>query len=322
MCKLLFFSILIVNFNKIILDTNSNNKDYKLIKIYEYVCEKYEEHLQFECERFSNNNKPKLTDQEIITIYLFVMHHQGIFKMNKIHQFACEYLLSWFPDLGSYQAFNYRINRLSNVMNTFVGMLLTEFSPKECSTEFSVLDSMPIVTCSAKRSGKVAPEITDKGYCSTKSMYYYGMKLHALGFCNPNKLPHPEQIIFTAASVNDLTLFKEAWSEKENRTFFGDKIYNSESFFKNMENKFNSEMLTPVKAVKGMPDVLKKFDRAANDLYSRAVSKIRQPIEALFGWLIEKTDIQRASKVRSTKGLSLHVYGRLAAAFITLLFNS
>jgi hypothetical protein len=29
-------------------------------------------------------------------------------------------------------------------------------------------------------------------------------------------------------------------------------------------------MLTPVKAVKGMPDVPKKFDRAANDLYSRA----------------------------------------------------
>jgi len=318
----LIFSILIVNFNKIILNTNSNNKDYKLVKIYDYVCEKFEEHLQFESMRFSNNNTPKLTDQEIITIYLFVMEHQGIFKMNKIHQFAREYLLSWFPDLGSYQAFNQRINRLSNVMNTFVGMLLTEFIPKECSTEFSVLDSMPIVTCSGKRSGKVAPEITDKGYCSTKSMYYYGMKLHALGFCNPSKLPHPEQIIFTAASVNDLTLFKEAWSEKENRTFFGDKIYNSKSFFEDMKGNFNSEMLTPVKAVKGMPDVLKKFDRAANDLYSRAVSKIRQPIEALFSWLIEKSDIQKASKVRSTKGLNLHVYGRLAAAFITLLFNS
>lgn len=320
--KLLIFSILIVNFNKIILNTDNNNKDYKLVKIYDYVCEKFVEHLQFECERFSNNNEPKLTDQEIITIYLFVMHHQGIFRMNKIHQFASEYLLSWFPDLGSYQAFNQRINRLSNVMNTFVGMLLTEFAPKECSTKFSVLDSMPIVTCSGKRSGKVAPEITDKGYCSTKSMYYYGMKLHALGFCNPNKLPHPEQIIFTPASVNDLTLFKEAWSEKENRTFFGDKIYNSTSFFANMKDKFNSEMLTPVKAVKGMPDVLRKFDRAANDLYSRAVSKIRQPIEALFSWLIEKSDIQKASKVRSTKGLNLHVYGRLAAAFITLIFNS
>ncbi len=78
--KLLIFSILIVNFNKIILNTNSNNKDYKLVKIYDYVCKKFKEHLQFEPMRFSNISNPKLTDQEIITIYLFVMHHQGILK--------------------------------------------------------------------------------------------------------------------------------------------------------------------------------------------------------------------------------------------------
>ena len=87
-----------------------------------------------------------------------------------------------------------------------------------------------------------------------------------------------------------------------------------------MNDTLNSEMLTPVKAVKGIPDVLKSFDRAKNDLYSRAVSKIRQPIESLFNWLIEKSDIQRASKVRSTKGLTLHAYGKLAVAFITLIF--
>lgn len=290
------------------------------MKIYYYVCEKFEENLQFRCQRFSNNNAPKLTDQEIITIYLFVMNHQGIFKMNKIHQFAREYLQEWFPDLGSYQAFNNRLNRISNVMGSFVETLLHEFAPKDCSKNYSVLDSMPIITCSGKRSGKVAPEITDKGYCSTKSMYYYGMKLHALGFCNTNKLPHPEQIIFTPASVNDLALYKEAWSEIENRTFFGDKIYNDHDFFQKMTTTFNSEMLTPVKAVKGMPNVLKNFDRAKNDLYSRAVSKIRQPIESLFNWIIEKSDIQKASKVRSTKGLTLHAYGKLAAAFITLIF--
>jgi|TARA_B110000037_G_scaffold75360_1_gene90320 hypothetical protein len=37
-----------------------------------------------------------------------------------------------------------------------------------------------------------------------------------------------------------------------------------------------------------MPNVLRKFDRAANDLYLRAVSIVRQPIEGLFSWLIEK----------------------------------
>ena len=81
-------------------------------------------------------------------------------------------------------------------------------------------------------------------------------------------------------------------------------------------------MLTPVKGIKDQAEDLKHRDKAHNDLFSTAVSRIRQPIESLFNWLIEKTDIQRASKVRSTKGLMVHVFGRLAAAYIYFIFNS
>jgi len=84
----------------------------------------------------------------------------------------------------------------------------------------------------------------------------------------------------------------------------------------------NSKVLTPVKAVKGQSKITNQWGKAANDLYSRAVSRVRQPIESLFNWIIEKTDIQRASKVRSSKGLLVHVFGRIAAAFIFLIFNS
>lgn len=65
----------------------------KLIRIYFFICDKFEE-LKYYCERFSNNNKPELTDQEIMTIYLFVMHQQGHFKVKHIHRFASEYLMS------------------------------------------------------------------------------------------------------------------------------------------------------------------------------------------------------------------------------------
>ncbi|PEN05455.1 hypothetical protein CRI93_13150 [Longimonas halophila] len=41
---------------------------------------------------------------------------------------------------------------------------------------------------------------------------------------------------------------------------------------------------------------------AADRLYSELVSRIRQPIESLFGWIEEKTGIQAASKVRATRG--------------------
>lgn len=57
-------------------------------------------------------------------------------------------------------------------------------------------------------------------------------------------------------------------------------------------------------------------------VYSTVVSKIPQPIEALFNWLIEKTDIQRGSKVRSAKGLIVYAFGRIAAAYIFLIFKS
>jgi len=44
----------------------SKDKDDKLVKIYCFICDKFEE-LEIYCERFSNNNKPEFTDQENIS---------------------------------------------------------------------------------------------------------------------------------------------------------------------------------------------------------------------------------------------------------------
>ena len=82
-------------------------------------------------------------------------------------------------------------------------------------------------------------------------MYYYGVKLHALAFRRKNKIPFPEEIQITPASVNDLTVFKEAWSEKTNRNLFGDKIYINEDFFSKLEQEKNLIMMTPIKGIKG-----------------------------------------------------------------------
>ncbi len=246
------------------------------------------------------------------------MHYEEHIKVKQIHRFASDWLRSWFPKLVGYKAFNNRLNKLSGAFARLVEILLSDYQPEDCCLDQSLLDSMPIITCSGKRSGKVATEITDKGFCSTKGIYYYGMKLHLLGFRRIGKLPHPEQILFTPASVNDVNVFKEAWSGIENRTFFGDKIYFINELNQNMLKHQNSQTLAPIKGVKGMPDIIKQRIKAADDLFSTAVSRIRQPVEAIFNWLIEKTDIQKASKVRSTKGLMIHTFGRLAAAFIAL----
>jgi len=295
-------------------------KALKLIEIYLYICKRFDEDLKYYCERFSNNSKPEFSDQEIMTIYLYSIQEEQRFKIKQMHRFANEYLRSWFPTLGSYQAFNNRINRLSEAFKKLLEPLLIEFIPENCCLDQSLLDSMPIITCSGKRTPKVATEIVDKGKCSSKGMYYHGLKLHALAFRRIGKLPFPEQLQVTPASVNDLTVYKVAWAEITNRTFFGDKIYYNNAFFNEIAIKNNSIMLTPVKAIKGQTIQEKQRNKAADDLFSKAVSSVRQPIEALFNWLIEKTDIQKACKVRSTKGLMVHVFGKLAAAFINLIF--
>ena len=292
----------------------------KLLKIYLLICDKYDIELQFYCQRFTNNNSPVFTDQEVITIYLFCVHVEKRFKIKEMHRFINEYFKDCFPKLHSYVAFNKRINRLSDVLQLLSQTFMKEFIPQHASTKFSLIDSMPIVTCSGKRQGKVAREITNKSYCATKNLYYFGVKLHSLAFQHNKQLPHPESIIITGAAENDLTVFKENWAKIENRTFFGDKIYINKVFFEELYLENKSEMLTPVKSIKDQPIALKQWDSAFNFQYSKAVSAIRQPIEAFFNWLIEKTDIQRASKVRSLKGLKAHIFGKLAAAFLNFVF--
>ena len=295
-------------------------KALKLVKIYSTICEKFEKDLKYTCERFSNNTKQDLTDQEIMTIYLFVTEEEQRFTIKQIHKFASDYLRSWFPNLGSYSGFSNRLNQLSEAFRNFTNSLFEDFMPQDCHLNQSLLDSMPIITCSGKRFAKVAKDLTDKGYCSTKSLYYFGVKLHALAFRRDKTIPFPEEIQITPASVNDLTVFKEAWSNKTNRCFFGDKIYINQDFFSDLEKEKNSIMMTPIKGVKGECQENKNRDKAADDLFSVAVSRIRQPIESLFNWLIQKTDIQRTSKVRSSKGLLVHIFGKIASAFINLIF--
>ena len=65
----------------------SKDKDDKLIRIYFYICDKFEER-QFYCDRLGNNNNQEFTYQEIMTIYLYTMHYEGQTKAKYIYRFA------------------------------------------------------------------------------------------------------------------------------------------------------------------------------------------------------------------------------------------
>lgn len=104
----------------------------------------------------------------------------------------------------------------------------------------------------------------------------------------------------------------------ENRVIVGDKIYADQQFNKELKEKQNTELITLKKKRKKQ-----EIKDAADELYSRAVSSICQPIESFFNWLNERTGIQDASKVRSTNGLLVHGLGRISVALLLLVvFNS
>ena len=266
----------------------TNDKAIKLIKVYTYICSIYEDILSSYCQRYSNNSKPIFTDQEILTIYFFVGSEQQYMQLKQIHSFAKDYLLDWFAKLVSYQTFVYRLNRMVGAVQYLMGKLLQEFVPEDCDEDTIFVDSMPIMTCCGRnRHGKVAREVVDKGYCSTKEQYYYGLKLHLIGSRREGHIPYPYQLILSSASENDLSVFKrECVPMLENKIIFADKIYRETQYWKEEAKTKGNQLLTPIKAIKGMSDEEKKRDQAANDLYSAAVSSIREPIEAFFSWLI------------------------------------
>lgn len=134
----------------IILIMIPKEKELKLIRIYMYICDVYQFSLKSNCQRFSNNANPVFTDEELFTVYLFCGTYQHCFNIKEIHTFTKEYLLSWFPNLPSYQTFNYRLNRMSGAINELVKHLITFFKPADCDSTTSLIDSMPIITCAGK----------------------------------------------------------------------------------------------------------------------------------------------------------------------------
>jgi len=286
----------------------------KLISIYLTVC-KYSSILAEEMQRFSNNFCPKFTDEEAITCLIFGITEQKL-KVKTCYQFIKAYWSEWFPELWSewfpelpsYSRFIRRINRLAPAIEVLVKCLI----PSQYSAEINdfILDSMPIIVANSKRSriARVASEICDKGYCASKSMYFYGVKLHSLVQSRPHKLPTLNFCTIEPASHSDITVGKQMLQLARNITVYADKAYADCNWNKELKTMENVQLYTPVKLKKGQKQI-----GYEDKLFSSAVSSVRQPIETFFGWLQEKTCIQFASKIRSTAGLLVFIFARIAS---------
>lgn len=284
----------------------------RLISLYLFVCKHYKQGLASYCLRQSRFSDLTFSDEEVLTVYLYGII-EGHRHVKDCHRLVSQYLRSWFPQLPKYAGFCHRLNQIQAAFVPLVERLCRHWPQLQGKPTWTgLVDAMPILMAQRGRrfNAKVAPELASRnGYCPSKKLYYYGVKLHVVAASLKKAMPLATCIGLTGADMHDRKAFEQILPHLPDRMTqcFADKAYQVQAKAVHKQGPIN--LLTPVKKAKGQS----RLD-AADKLLSTAISSVRQPIESFFNWLNEKTGIQTASKVRSYKGLMVHVFGRLAAA--------
>lgn len=285
-----------------------------LIQIYLFVCQTYDTCSATCFQRLSNNSKPDFTDQELMAIYLFA-HLNQKYQKKQMHEFIKNYWHGWFPDLPAYQTFVFRLNQLEQTFQSFGQVLIESLNRVIDPAVDSIVDSMPVMLASHGHSygAKVAREIAAAGYCAAKRTRFHGVRLHFIGKRRTSRLPLPAQVFLASAAHHDGQFLKLQNINLPQTTLFGDLAFADKKLVAGFNHQ-QTKLLVGAKKPKG--GELSGFEK----YYNRLISKLRQPIESLFNWINEKTEIQKASKVRSTNGLMIHCWGKLVVALYLLVF--
>ena len=207
----------------------------------------------------------------------------------------------------------HRLNSLAPAFELLVDTLLQRAHPQLAGADDRVIDSLPVILARSSRAtnARVAREIADKTFCASKNLWYHGVKLHVQAVRRCRLLPLPEALL-DRSFMSRPHGFGQMNLRLGNCALFADKAYACQDTKADFD-KAGTALATPTKKEKHQP--LEQTD----SLWSRFVSSMRQPVESLFNWVIEKTGIQNAAKVRSTDGLFVHCYGKLAVACVLLV---
>lgn len=289
----------------------------KLIELYLLICHLYDTKPVLKQQRLSNNHRPLFSDEELLTMYLFG-HLQGFTTQRRIYAYIRNHWRAWFPALPTYQTVNCRLNELVPAFELLIERLLVGEAWHIGATDDRLIDSVPVMLARGTRANRarVAADLADTGFCATKQQHYRGVKLHVIAARRSAKLPLPEKIHLSAASQHDLAALREVLPDLPvGCALFADKAYFHAGTAAACKQR-GWFLLASYKRHRHEPE------KDVPTLYNRFISTIRQPLESLFNWLIQKTDLQNASRVRSSQGLKVHCYGKLAVACLLLTFYS
>jgi IS5 family transposase len=284
-----------------------------LIELYLLICRLYDTQPVLKQQRLSNNHEPLFSDEEMLTIYVFG-HMQGLTTQRHIYDYIRHHWREWFPALPAYQTVNCRLNELAPAFELLIERLLTTQAWRVTAGDDRLIDSVPVMLARGTRAnrGRVAPDLADTGFCATKQQHYRGVKLHIVAARRVKQLPVPEKMHLTRASQHDLAALREMRpSLPSGCGLFADKAYFHHETTQDCKEQ-GWFLVASYKRHRHEPET------SVPTLYNRFVSAIRQPLESLFNWLVQKTDLENASRVRSSQGLKVHCYGKLAVACLLL----
>ena len=290
-------------------------KEITLPAIMEAVCQCNDSRFEEKLQRLSNNNCPKFSDKEIISIYLWGKAQQ-LPTRKAIYRLVKQTMLDKFPALPSYQAFCRRLNWLAPAFQALAEIWREQFAAKTEDSHTYLLDSCPIILAKGRRSkhGKVARDLCSQCYNSARQEWYYGVKLHVFGNRRVGKLPIPCSMNVTTATLCDLWGAKQIMLDNQpirDGVLYADKAYIDADWSRTLQQNYNIQLLTPKKKRKDEVFI-------SGDAYSSFVSGKRQPIESFFHWINVVTGIQNASQIRSSTGLLFHIFSSLALALFHL----
>jgi hypothetical protein len=207
------------------------------------------------------------------------------------------------------------LNRLELTFQTFGAVFSDALAASQAPEIDRLVDSLPVMLAHHGHSyrARVAREVADSGFCAAKKTRFHGVRLHVIAQRRQGRLPLPAQVWVCAASHHDSKAFLKQQPELRTTELFGDLAYPTPEIINHLKEQ-QTRLVAPQKKPKG-----KELTEDAK-YYNRLVRSFRQPIESLFNWINEKTQIQKASKVRPTDALMVHCWGKLAVAFFLLVF--
>jgi hypothetical protein len=266
-------------------------------------------------ERFSNNRIPHFSDNELFTCAIF-SEMLGFHTKKSGYDYIKRHYQSWFPLLPSYEVYSRKLNKFNEALGYIFRVICKRYFPN--NSKAAVIDTAPIVVCKAQHSAKskVGKPFVDKGYCASKKMYYTGVKLQVIAGLQEKTLPFPFDYEIQSASTHDLDIAKQSLGEYYGLDIYSDRAYIDQAYQLDLFENNNINLITPIKKKKGGPD-LTLFQKCYNYLHSQK----RQAIENLFGWIIKKTDIENANKVRNIEGLCYHINVKMVAALLFLIIK-